>query len=69
MGMNSLNESTSDKLCLISVIVKINFVSMAFIQGLLIWNRISKNFKLIKEDIELKKMVCKKITFDFLLTR
>lgn len=25
-----------------------------------------KNFKLIKEDIELKKMVCKKITFDFL---
>lgn len=28
-----------------------------------------KNFKLIKEDIELKKMVCKKITFDFLLIR
>lgn len=28
-----------------------------------------ENFKLIKEDIELKKMVCKKITFDFLLIR
>lgn len=28
-----------------------------------------ENFKLIKEDIEFKKMVCKKIMFDFLLIR
>lgn len=31
MGMNLLNESISDKLCLILVIVKINFVLMVFI--------------------------------------
>lgn len=31
MGMNLLNESISDKLSLILVIVKINFVLMVFI--------------------------------------